>query len=152
MLMMRARVQGHRWVDHPAAAVMEARVPGQWVDRPAAVVMEAREQGRCWIDHPAAAVMEARVQGRHWVDRPSLFILHRAATDVFAAHTSSRSLQSPVQSAPMDITVSSNFDQHESHPKTLLHIRNIYLTHVEEEERRKIGWITCFNIPLGLLL
>ncbi|KAL8624110.1 hypothetical protein ACOMHN_036113 [Nucella lapillus] len=42
MLMMRARVQGHRWVDHPAAAVMEARVPGQWVDRPAAVVMEAR--------------------------------------------------------------------------------------------------------------
>ncbi|KAL8614175.1 hypothetical protein ACOMHN_026392 [Nucella lapillus] len=59
MLMMRARVQGHRWVDHPAAAVMEARVPGQWVDRPAAVVMEAREQGRCWIDHPAAAVMEA---------------------------------------------------------------------------------------------
>ncbi|KAL8570920.1 hypothetical protein ACOMHN_023593 [Nucella lapillus] len=72
MLMMRARVQGHRWVDHPAAAVMEARVPGQWVDRPAAVVMEAREQGRCWIDHPAAAVMEARVQGRHWVDRPSL--------------------------------------------------------------------------------
>ncbi|KAL8605861.1 hypothetical protein ACOMHN_027793 [Nucella lapillus] len=55
MLMMRARVQGHRWVDHPAAAVMEARVPGQWVDRPAAVVMEAREQGRCWIDHPAAA-------------------------------------------------------------------------------------------------
>ncbi|KAL8573499.1 hypothetical protein ACOMHN_047770 [Nucella lapillus] len=71
MLMMKARVQGHRWVDHPAAAVMEARVPGQWVDRPAAVVMEAREQGRCWIDHPAAAVMEARVQGRHWVDRPS---------------------------------------------------------------------------------
>ncbi|KAL8566840.1 hypothetical protein ACOMHN_052238 [Nucella lapillus] len=64
--------QGHRWVDHPAAAVMEARVPGQWVDRPAAVVMEAREQGRCWIDHPAAAVMEARVQGRHWVDRPSV--------------------------------------------------------------------------------
>ncbi|KAL8570409.1 hypothetical protein ACOMHN_035827 [Nucella lapillus] len=63
---------GHRWVDHPAAAVMEARVPGQWVDRPAAVVMEAREQGRCWIDHPAAAVMEARVQGRHWVDRPSV--------------------------------------------------------------------------------
>ncbi|KAL8616798.1 hypothetical protein ACOMHN_017835 [Nucella lapillus] len=72
MLMMRARVQGHHWVDHPAAAVMEARVPGQWVDRPAAVVMEAREQGRCWIDHPAAAVMEARVQGRHWVDRPSV--------------------------------------------------------------------------------
>ncbi|KAL8623560.1 hypothetical protein ACOMHN_045494 [Nucella lapillus] len=72
MLMMRARVQGHRWVDHPAAAVMEARVPGQWVDRPAAVVMEAREQGCCWIDHPAAAVMEARVQGRHLVDRPSL--------------------------------------------------------------------------------
>ncbi|KAL8585215.1 hypothetical protein ACOMHN_013230 [Nucella lapillus] len=72
MLMMRARVQGHRWVDHPAAAVMEARVPGQWVDRPAAMVMEAREQGRCWIDHPAAAVMEARVQGRHWVDRPSI--------------------------------------------------------------------------------
>ncbi|KAL8582705.1 Nucleoporin SEH1 [Nucella lapillus] len=71
MLMMRAKVQGHRWVDHPAAAVMEARVPGQWVDRPAAMVMEAREQGRCWIDHPAAAVMEARVQGRHWVDRPS---------------------------------------------------------------------------------
>ncbi|KAL8558291.1 hypothetical protein ACOMHN_059538 [Nucella lapillus] len=59
MLMMRAKVQGHRWVDHPAAAVMEARVPGQWVDRPAAMVMEAREQGRCWIDHPAAAVMEA---------------------------------------------------------------------------------------------
>ncbi|KAL8622165.1 hypothetical protein ACOMHN_052967 [Nucella lapillus] len=74
MLMMRARVQGHRWVDHPAAAVMEARVPGQWVDRPAAVVMEAREQGRCWIDHPAAAVMEARVQGRHWVDRPSYLL------------------------------------------------------------------------------
>ncbi|KAL8584570.1 hypothetical protein ACOMHN_002300 [Nucella lapillus] len=72
MLMMRAKVQGHRWVDHPAAAVMEARVPGQWVDRPAAMVMEAREQGRCWIDHPAAAVMEARVQGRHWVDRPSV--------------------------------------------------------------------------------
>ncbi|KAL8574769.1 hypothetical protein ACOMHN_035312 [Nucella lapillus] len=71
MSMMRARVQGHRWVDHPAAAVMKARVPGQWVDRPAAVVMEAREQGRCWIDHPAVAVMEARVQGRHWVDRPS---------------------------------------------------------------------------------
>ncbi|KAL8612657.1 hypothetical protein ACOMHN_044598 [Nucella lapillus] len=71
MLMMMARVQGHRWVDHPVAAVMEARVPGQWVDRPAAVVMEAREQGRCWIDHPAAAVMEARVQERHWVDRPS---------------------------------------------------------------------------------
>ncbi|KAL8614373.1 hypothetical protein ACOMHN_007711 [Nucella lapillus] len=74
MLMMRARVQGHRWVDHPAAAVMEARVPGQWVDRLAAMVMEAREQGRCWIDHPAAAVMEARVQGRHWVDRPSLSV------------------------------------------------------------------------------
>ncbi|KAL8615696.1 hypothetical protein ACOMHN_007449 [Nucella lapillus] len=55
MSMMRARVQGHRWVDHPAAAVMKARVPGQWVDRPAAVVMEAREQGRCWIDHPAVA-------------------------------------------------------------------------------------------------
>ncbi|KAL8591546.1 hypothetical protein ACOMHN_055513 [Nucella lapillus] len=72
MLMMRARVQGHRWVDHPAAAVMEARVLGQWVDRPAAMVMEAREQGRCWIDHPAAAVMEARVQGRHWVDCPSV--------------------------------------------------------------------------------
>ncbi|KAL8605187.1 hypothetical protein ACOMHN_031128 [Nucella lapillus] len=51
----RDRLIGHRWVDHPAAAVMEARVPGQWVDRPAAVVMEAREQGRCWIDHPAAA-------------------------------------------------------------------------------------------------
>ncbi|KAL8592579.1 hypothetical protein ACOMHN_030264 [Nucella lapillus] len=63
-------LQGHRWVDHPAAAVMEARVPGQWVDRPAAMVIEAREQRRCWIDHPAAAVMEARVQGRHWVDRP----------------------------------------------------------------------------------
>ncbi|KAL8558865.1 hypothetical protein ACOMHN_054296 [Nucella lapillus] len=75
MLMMKARVQGHRWVDHPAAAVMEARVPGQWVDRPAAVVMEAREQGRCWIDHPAAAVMEARVQGRHWVDRPSMTMM-----------------------------------------------------------------------------
>ncbi|KAL8558327.1 hypothetical protein ACOMHN_059574 [Nucella lapillus] len=74
MLMMRAKVQGHRWVDHPAAAVMEARVPGQWVDRPAAMVMEAREQGRCWIDHPAAAVMEARVQGRHWVDRPSALL------------------------------------------------------------------------------
>ncbi|KAL8588330.1 hypothetical protein ACOMHN_019595 [Nucella lapillus] len=72
MSMMRARVRGHRWVDHPAAAVMKARVPGQWVDRPAAVVMEAREQGRCWIDHPAVAVMEARVQGRHWVDRPSV--------------------------------------------------------------------------------
>ncbi|KAL8565978.1 hypothetical protein ACOMHN_054994 [Nucella lapillus] len=56
MLMMRAKVQGHRWVDHPAAAVMEARVPGQWVDRPAAMVMEARKQGHCWIDHPAAAV------------------------------------------------------------------------------------------------
>ncbi|KAL8587731.1 hypothetical protein ACOMHN_020949 [Nucella lapillus] len=70
MSMMRARVQGHRWVDHPAAAVMEARVPGQWVDRPAAVVMEAREQGRCWIDHPAAAVMEARVQGRHLSTSP----------------------------------------------------------------------------------
>ncbi|KAL8563063.1 hypothetical protein ACOMHN_059580 [Nucella lapillus] len=52
MLMMRARVQGHHWVDHPAAAVMEARVPGQWVDRPAAVVMEAREQGRHWVDRP----------------------------------------------------------------------------------------------------
>ncbi|KAL8618141.1 hypothetical protein ACOMHN_034368 [Nucella lapillus] len=72
MSMMRARVQGHRWVDHPAAAVMKARVPGQWVDCPAAVVMEARGQGRCWIDHPAVAVMEARVQGRHWVDRPSV--------------------------------------------------------------------------------
>ncbi|KAL8582634.1 hypothetical protein ACOMHN_048819 [Nucella lapillus] len=72
MSMMRARVRGHRWVDHPAAAVMKARVPGQWVDRPAAVVMEAREQGRCWIDHPAVAVMEARVQGRHWVDRLSV--------------------------------------------------------------------------------
>ncbi|KAL8580135.1 hypothetical protein ACOMHN_050237 [Nucella lapillus] len=72
MSMMRARVRGHRWVDHPAAAVMKARVPGQWVDCPAAVVMEAREQGRCWIDHPAVAVMEARVQGRHWVDRPSV--------------------------------------------------------------------------------
>ncbi|KAL8590908.1 hypothetical protein ACOMHN_052666 [Nucella lapillus] len=72
MSMMRARVRGHCWVDHPAAAVMEARVPGQWVDCPAAVVMEAREQGRCWIDHPAVAVMEARVQGRHWVDRPSV--------------------------------------------------------------------------------
>ncbi|KAL8586493.1 hypothetical protein ACOMHN_055197 [Nucella lapillus] len=46
MSMMRARVRGHRWVDHPAAAVMKARVPGQWVDCPAAVVMEAREQGR----------------------------------------------------------------------------------------------------------
>ncbi|KAL8605762.1 hypothetical protein ACOMHN_066344 [Nucella lapillus] len=55
MSMMRARVRGHRWVDHPAAAVMKARVPGQWVDCPAAVVMEAREQGRCWIDHPAVA-------------------------------------------------------------------------------------------------
>ncbi|KAL8585600.1 hypothetical protein ACOMHN_067045 [Nucella lapillus] len=76
MLMMKARVQGHRWVDHPAAAVMEARVPGQWVDCPAAVVMEAREQGRCWIDHPAAAVIEARVQGRHWVDRPSFCHAH----------------------------------------------------------------------------
>ncbi|KAL8625790.1 hypothetical protein ACOMHN_012382 [Nucella lapillus] len=72
MSMMRARVRGHCWVDHPAAAVMKARVPGQWVDCPAAVVMEAREQGRCWIDHPAVAVMEARVQGRHWVDRPSV--------------------------------------------------------------------------------
>ncbi|KAL8617101.1 hypothetical protein ACOMHN_014271 [Nucella lapillus] len=72
MSMMRARVRGHRWVDHPVAAVMKARVPGQWVDCPAAVVMEAREQGRCWIDHPAVAVMEARVQGRHWVDRPSV--------------------------------------------------------------------------------
>ncbi|KAL8604713.1 hypothetical protein ACOMHN_017672 [Nucella lapillus] len=72
MSMMRARVRGHRWVDHPAAAVMKARVPWQWVDCPAAVVMEAREQGRCWIDHPAVAVMEARVQGRHWVDRPSV--------------------------------------------------------------------------------
>ncbi|KAL8617877.1 hypothetical protein ACOMHN_016533 [Nucella lapillus] len=72
MSMMRARVRGHRWVDHPAAAVMKARVPGQWVDCPAAVVMEAREQGRCWIDHPAVAVMEARVQGRHWVDRTSV--------------------------------------------------------------------------------
>ncbi|KAL8589023.1 hypothetical protein ACOMHN_048004 [Nucella lapillus] len=72
MSMMRARVRGHRWVDHPAAAVMKARVPGQWVDCPAAVVMEAREQGRCWIDHPAVAVMKARVQGRHWVDRPSV--------------------------------------------------------------------------------
>ncbi|KAL8562877.1 hypothetical protein ACOMHN_004569 [Nucella lapillus] len=72
MSMMRARVRGHRWVDHPAAAVMKARVPGQWVDCPAAVVMEAREQGCCWIDHPAVAVMEARVQGRHWVDRPSV--------------------------------------------------------------------------------
>ncbi|KAL8613852.1 hypothetical protein ACOMHN_032842 [Nucella lapillus] len=41
MLMMRARVQGHRWVDHPAAAVMEARVPGQWVDRPAAMEKQA---------------------------------------------------------------------------------------------------------------
>ncbi|KAL8575825.1 hypothetical protein ACOMHN_014830 [Nucella lapillus] len=60
MSMMRARVRGHRWVDHPVAAVMKARVPGQWVDCPAAVVMEAREQGRCWIDHPAVAVMEAR--------------------------------------------------------------------------------------------
>ncbi|KAL8620896.1 hypothetical protein ACOMHN_025029 [Nucella lapillus] len=68
MLMMRARVQGHRWVDHPAAAMMEAKVPGQWVDHPAAVAMEAREQGRCWIDHPTAAVMEARVQEHHWVD------------------------------------------------------------------------------------
>ncbi|KAL8579823.1 hypothetical protein ACOMHN_048100 [Nucella lapillus] len=72
MSMMRARVRGHHWVDHPAAAVMKARVPGQWVDCPAAVVMEAREQGRCWIDHPAVVVMEARVQGRHWVDRPSV--------------------------------------------------------------------------------
>ncbi|KAL8587586.1 hypothetical protein ACOMHN_045275 [Nucella lapillus] len=72
MSMMRARVRGHRWVDHPVEAVMKARVPGQWVDCPAAVVMEAREQGRCWIDHPAVAVMEARVQGRHWVDRPSV--------------------------------------------------------------------------------
>ncbi|KAL8565251.1 hypothetical protein ACOMHN_001149 [Nucella lapillus] len=72
MSMMRARVRRHRWVDHPAAAVMKARVPGQWVDCPVAVVMEAREQGRCWIDHPAVAVMEARVQGRHWVDRPSV--------------------------------------------------------------------------------
>ncbi|KAL8568914.1 hypothetical protein ACOMHN_017086 [Nucella lapillus] len=75
MLMMRARVRGHRWVDHPAAAVMKARVPVQWVDCPAAVVMEAREQGRCWIDHPAVAVMEARVQGRHWVDRPSVGVV-----------------------------------------------------------------------------
>ncbi|KAL8584613.1 hypothetical protein ACOMHN_002342 [Nucella lapillus] len=56
MSMMRARVQGHRWVDHPAAAVMKVRVPGQWVGCPAAVVMEAREQGRCWIDHPAVAL------------------------------------------------------------------------------------------------
>ncbi|KAL8566192.1 hypothetical protein ACOMHN_034768 [Nucella lapillus] len=76
MSMMRARVRGHRWVDHHAAAVMKARVPGQWVDRPAAVVMEVREQGRCWIDHPAVAVMEARVQGRHWVDRISVGRLH----------------------------------------------------------------------------
>ncbi|KAL8611667.1 hypothetical protein ACOMHN_012890 [Nucella lapillus] len=74
------------------------------------------------------------------------------AVAVAGAGAAPQPLQSPVQSAPMDITVSSNFDQHESHPKTLLHIRNIYLTHVEEEERRKIGWITCFNIPLGLLL
>ncbi|KAL8583895.1 hypothetical protein ACOMHN_009648 [Nucella lapillus] len=61
MSMMRARVRGHRWVDHPAAAVMKARVPGQWVDCPAAVVMEAREQGRCWIDHPAVAVAWRRI-------------------------------------------------------------------------------------------
>ncbi|KAL8570253.1 hypothetical protein ACOMHN_029953 [Nucella lapillus] len=90
MLMMRARVQGHRWVDHPAAAVMEARVPGQWVDRPAAVVMEAREQGRCWIDHPAAAVMEARVQGRHWVDRPSSALSngYQVAIDLNEVHDS----------------------------------------------------------------
>ncbi|KAL8582930.1 hypothetical protein ACOMHN_006474 [Nucella lapillus] len=87
MLMMRAKVQGHRWVDHPAAAVMEARVPGQWVDRPAAMVMEAREQGRCWIDHPAAAVMEARVQGRHWVYRPSVAIYMMLWSDMFLAYT-----------------------------------------------------------------
>ncbi|KAL8619511.1 hypothetical protein ACOMHN_011862 [Nucella lapillus] len=80
MSMMRARVRGHRWVDHPAAAVMKARVPGQWVDCPAAVVMEAREQGRCWIYHPAVAVMEARVQGRHWVDRPSVGHTHHHAS------------------------------------------------------------------------
>ncbi|KAL8618608.1 hypothetical protein ACOMHN_015718 [Nucella lapillus] len=88
MSMMRARVRGHRWVDHPAAAVMKARVPGQWVDCPAAVVMEAREQGRCWIDHPAVAVMEARVQGRHWVDRPSVgavyLVRHRGTRERFA--------------------------------------------------------------------
>ncbi|KAL8614360.1 hypothetical protein ACOMHN_007698 [Nucella lapillus] len=83
MSMMRARVRGHRWVDHPAAAVMKARVPGQWVDCPAAVVMEAREQGRCWIDHPAVAVMEARVQGRHWVDRPSVGRLCVVVFDVW---------------------------------------------------------------------
>ncbi|KAL8610140.1 hypothetical protein ACOMHN_005915 [Nucella lapillus] len=83
MSMMRARVRGHRWVDHPAAAVMKARVPGQWVDCPAAVVMEAREQGRCWIDHPAVAVMEARVQGRHWVDRPSVGKMDSSAPDIF---------------------------------------------------------------------
>ncbi|KAL8564274.1 hypothetical protein ACOMHN_050885 [Nucella lapillus] len=84
MPMMRVRVRGHRWVDHPAAAVMKARVPGQWVDCPAAVVMEAREQGRCWIDHPAVAVMEARVQGRHWVDRPSVGEFYYIQMEKFA--------------------------------------------------------------------
>ncbi|KAL8616369.1 hypothetical protein ACOMHN_032223 [Nucella lapillus] len=100
MLMMRAKVQGHRWVDHPAAAVMEARVPGQWVDRPAAMVMEAREQGRCWIDHPAAAVMEARVQGRHWVDRPSGAGTGRTA-GVVEAQSTRRSVSALTQVWPV---------------------------------------------------
>ncbi|KAL8575853.1 hypothetical protein ACOMHN_014858 [Nucella lapillus] len=64
MSMMRARVQGHRWVDHPAATVMKARVPGHRVDRPAAVVMEAREQGRCWIDHPAVVDQIASLKAK----------------------------------------------------------------------------------------
>ncbi|KAL8577199.1 hypothetical protein ACOMHN_061326 [Nucella lapillus] len=87
MSMMRARVQGHRWVDHPAAAVMKARVPGQWVDRPAAVVMEAREQGRCWIDNSAVAVMEARPPISGIMDNKHILsALHVAGLDHVYVH------------------------------------------------------------------
>ncbi|KAL8617923.1 hypothetical protein ACOMHN_026500 [Nucella lapillus] len=118
MSMMRARVRGHRWVDHPAAAVMKARVPGQWVDCPAAVVMEAREQGRCWIDHPAVAVMEARVQGRHWVDRPSV----GTSLDITDAHaTQNRTGPQNGTTAPNG-TEAGNQGGHPNHEKHTVHV------------------------------
>ncbi|KAL8564966.1 hypothetical protein ACOMHN_019868 [Nucella lapillus] len=101
MSMMRARVQGHRWVDHPAAAAMKARVPGQWVDRPAAVVMEAREQGRCWIDHPAVAVMEARVQALH--DDPFVVYPYRLTSTSPFGRIPDSAL--PGSQVPMDSTL-----------------------------------------------
>ncbi|KAL8612914.1 hypothetical protein ACOMHN_034991 [Nucella lapillus] len=136
------RKKGHRWVDHPAAAVMEARVPGQWVDRPAALVMEAREQGRCWIDHPAAAVMEARVQGRHWVDRPSM-----AESIVPAVSTSSPSvLLSPaITSSPCQSASSPSLSTVSSTPHS-----NMVTTAVSVNTLPAV--MTCLSVPSSLPL